>query len=65
MRAVGQRIRAHLTLNPGLKVTAELRQLLGELDFPDGRYPTPADIARHLPPALVASVFEGFAWEGV
>ncbi|MEV6341658.1 hypothetical protein AB0M12_43945 [Nocardia vinacea] len=67
MGALSQRIRAHLTMTPNPEVTPGLRQLLGELEYPtDGKYPTPADIAHHLPPGLnAANFFDEFHWQGV
>ncbi|MEV4240537.1 hypothetical protein AB0J47_35765 [Nocardia sp. NPDC049737] len=67
MRALRERISAHLAVTQDPAVTSALRQILVELNSPPGgRYPTPADIARHMPPGVdVAPFFEGIRWQGV
>ena len=67
MRALSLRIRAHLMVTPNPLVTPGLQQLLDELENPtNGRYPTPADIARHLPPGMnPATFFDDLHWWGV
>ncbi|WP_218007722.1 phosphotransferase [Nocardia vinacea] len=66
MRELSRHIHARLTLR-NTEVTPELRQILDELENPtDGRYPPPAEIARHLPKGVkAATFFEDFHWQGV
>ncbi|MFR9771432.1 phosphotransferase family protein [Nocardia sp. SC052] len=71
MRALSSRIRADLALEADAVITRELRQLLDELDnppndaSPNDRYPTLAEIDRHLPRGMHAADFlKGFHWIG-